>query len=67
LPIKRLWPRVSLMIIKGGSRLSSLVEISRVIFKSFIKPVLLCLLREPLNSKMQKPMNGRCLRQPTAI
>jgi hypothetical protein len=33
LPIRRLWPRVSLITIKVGSRLSSLVEISRVVFR----------------------------------
>jgi hypothetical protein len=33
LPIRRLWPRVSPMIIKVGSRLSSLVEMARVVFR----------------------------------
>ena len=33
MPTKRLWPRVSLITIKVGSRLSSLVEISKIVFR----------------------------------
>jgi hypothetical protein len=33
LPIRRLWLKVSLMITKAGSRLSSLFEIAMVVFR----------------------------------